>query len=261
MPDKYLIATIGTVAIPDPGPLPAECVFVAKVRGPFAASGALVSQYQNSTQFSYRLHRDPANGRLTVVVSLDGTATGAPSIFVTGAIPDNADIWLAFSMDQAGAVQGWTSTDGSDWELFETKAAAAFAPFDSNQDVRIGSYGASATLSEWDGRIYSVELRTGLDPTQGDILWRFDANDYPGSGTEWTDPRGQTWTLNVAGAISLDSPGQHLTVRAGTAAEWAAANPVLAAAEFGYSHDDRVLKLGDGASEFDALTTAVTIQG
>ena len=54
----------------------------------------------------------------------------------------------------------------------------------------------------WGGRIHYVELRTGLNPAAGSVLWRFDANDYPGTGTVYTDPRGRTWTLTSAAAIS-----------------------------------------------------------
>lgn len=42
----------------------------------------------------------------------------------------------------------------------------------------------------------------------------------------------------------------------GTAAEWAAANPVLALGEFGYETDTYVYKIGDGSTAWSSLTTA-----
>ena len=44
-----------------------------------------------------------------------------------------------------------------------------------------------------------------------------------------------------------------LIVRKGTAAEWAASEYVLKAGEFGYSTDDKVVKMGDGVSKWSAL--------
>lgn len=44
-----------------------------------------------------------------------------------------------------------------------------------------------------------------------------------------------------------------IQVRAGTAAEWASVNPVLALAEPGYETDTNKLKYGDGVSAWTAL--------
>ena len=80
-------------------------------------------------------------------------------------------------------------------------------PFDSSSVMRIGQYPGGSMWSAGD-RIYSVELRTGLDPAAGTVLWRFDANDYPGTGTSYADPRGRTWTLTNALAITKARPPQ-----------------------------------------------------
>lgn len=52
-----------------------------------------------------------------------------------------------------------------------------------------------------------------------------------------------------------------IQMRAGTAAEWTASDPVLRLGEFGYSTDDNVLKVGDGTSLWSELVTAVTVLG
>lgn len=44
-----------------------------------------------------------------------------------------------------------------------------------------------------------------------------------------------------------------IQLRRGTAAEWAAANPVLAAGEVGVETDTRVFRVGDGVTAFTAL--------
>jgi hypothetical protein len=42
-------------------------------------------------------------------------------------------------------------------------------------------------------------------------------------------------------------------VRRGTAAQWAAANPVLLSGEPGYETDTKILRIGDGVTAFTAL--------
>ena len=48
--------------------------------------------------------------------------------------------------------------------------------------------------------------------------------------------------------------------RRGTAAEWAAANPVLAEGEIGYEIDTRIMKIGDGVSEWVDLSLSTLTQ-
>ena len=94
--------------------------------------------------------------------------------------------------------QRLTSTDGVTWTNSGTVSAGVRADAlskDSGQALRIG-FG-------WLGRIYWVQvesLNAAGVPTG--VLWRFDADDYPGTGTSYVDPRGRTWTLSAAGAIT-----------------------------------------------------------
>lgn len=49
------------------------------------------------------------------------------------------------------------------------------------------------------------------------------------------------------------SGNAQIKIRRDTAANWTAANPVLADGEFGFEHDTRRLKIGDGTSAWAAL--------
>lgn len=49
-----------------------------------------------------------------------------------------------------------------------------------------------------------------------------------------------------------------IQVRRGTAAEWTAANPVLAEGELAFETDTGVTKIGDGATEYDDLPAYAT---
>lgn len=202
----YLTPTVGTVTTPDPGPLPNQCTFVFKVRGPGTGNGVVAAQYEASGQFSWSLTRIPPSGNLFANVSPTGTATGQQSANMPSQAVTAADEFLACSFnfnDGAGnrRYQPHTSPDGIAWTPRTVSTAATIAPFDSNSIMRVGARSGGAT-ERFDGRIYWVELRTGLDPAAGAVVWRFDADDYPGTGTTYTDPRGRTWTLTNAAAIT-----------------------------------------------------------
>ena len=198
----YLTPIVGgIVTTPDPGPLPNECTFVFKVRGPEASEwNAIVSQvgsfaiYRRFNDHNYYWNYFPTGN------------FGQPGPPITG-----SDEHLAFSLtlnDGGGATlsRAWTSLDGQAWSLFDAnaQASAGAVPADVSVPLRIGEDHTGAW--QWDGRIYSIELRTGLDPAGGTVLWRFDANDYPGTGTSYVDPRGRTWTLTSAGVITPKVP-------------------------------------------------------
>lgn len=51
-----------------------------------------------------------------------------------------------------------------------------------------------------------------VQPQPDVVMWRFDANEYPGTGTSYVDPRGRTWTLSVAGVITPMIPAVPDTV-------------------------------------------------
>jgi hypothetical protein len=59
-----------------------------------------------------------------------------------------------------------------------------------------------ATTTTWTdprGRAWTV---TNPQAISGRTMWKFDAEDYPGTGTVYTDPRGRAWTLTDAAAIA-----------------------------------------------------------
>lgn len=63
------------------------------------------------------------------------------------------------------------------------------------------------------GQTVTVTTTAGkqiVTPIPDAVIWRFDADDYPGDGTTYTDPRGRTWTLTAAAAITpaVWDPGQ-----------------------------------------------------
>jgi hypothetical protein len=62
---------------------------------------------------------------------------------------------------------------------------------------------SATTFRATTGQTMTVRQTTGVtivQPQADALVWRFDANDYPGTGTSYVDPRGRTWAL-AAGAI------------------------------------------------------------
>jgi hypothetical protein len=130
-----------------------------------------------------------------------GAVANVTQLTAAGVVP-GANVWLAGSVDcdAAGQVvyKAYVSTDGLTWTQLGGTVSLALVPTVVSSAVTIGNPSGSV----WQGgAIYSTELRTGLDPAAGTIGWRFDAAEYPGTGTSYVDPRGQTWTLSSAGVI------------------------------------------------------------
>jgi hypothetical protein len=206
----YLVPTLGFVSTPDPGVLPHECVFVAKVRGPMNQNARLAAQFPGAPNNAWTVMR--LNGQIGYAyrASVDGS-TNNPNL-VDAFMPDatGADELIAFAINRndgtSSVLQCFTSPNGSYWQPYAatTWAGPLPVPYDSPAPVTIGR-DVSGTV-RWDGRLYWVELRTGLDPAGGTVLWRFDGHEYPGAGMDYTDPRGRTWTLSDAGCITPTVP-------------------------------------------------------
>jgi hypothetical protein len=205
----YLTPTVGTATTPDPVTLPNDHVIVMRVRGPAPdttpSSQTVCAQYETDPQRSWLLRRSIGSA-LIWTVTPTGTAAGATGRSIPSSLPSMTDERLALAVqlnDGAGTskLQVLTS-DGGPWSnLGAAGTWPTIVPIDSTGLVRIGAYSGTGDLFK--GIIYSVEMRSGLDPAAGTVLWRFDANDYPGGGvTSYVDPRGRTWTLTNAAAIT-----------------------------------------------------------
>ena len=59
---------------------------------------------------------------------------------------------------------------------------------------------------------WQVVRNSMVVPQPNRLIWRFDPAEYPGSGTNYTDPRGRTWTLSAAGAIDPAIPNEAWTL-------------------------------------------------
>ena len=204
-PPNYLDAVVGSASTPDPGPLPAQCIWVYKVRNTLPVTiGVVAAQYEADPNRSWLVRR-AVNGTITLTMPTSaGTSSGARTYTTSNVpqrLPTGGDEILANSFDETVATVRMWRVDATGAWVADASNGTVLSPqvtFDSTSVVRIGRF---ATSTPWIGRIYWVELRTGLDPRAGTLVWRFDASEYPGTGTTFTDARGRVWTLSAANSI------------------------------------------------------------
>ena len=117
--------------------------------------------------------------------------------FYSGTYPDYGD--LVGQVDVGPGVNGlntWLSIDhtmvappGSVWMSMDAYAYSGLSSFDV----------ANFTLHDLDAA--------------NQVVWRFDADDYPGTDTSWVDPRGRPWSVTNAAAVIPTIPGADSPMR------------------------------------------------
>lgn len=161
-----------------------------------ASSSCVVAKFNTSgNQRSYRLHVT-ATGNLLLVTSADGIAEdGAATSSVATGFADGTAHWVRATRAAAtGLINYYTSEDGESWSLLgaANRTSTAGAIFDSTATVTLGSHsaGTSAFLA---GKVYSMEVRSGLD---GTVVASFSAADAQLAATSVvSSASGETWTI------------------------------------------------------------------
>ena len=205
----WLVPSISRATTPDPLTLPTDgFVFVAKIRGPLSTSTTfqtLVSQDRNDPNRSFRLNRRPSDGFMRLEGWPTGLAAGGLNYLTAAVTGGKTGLTEYIAVSRITSTQTWdimrSTNGGISYEAYAPTVSGSTSGFlDSSDVMTIGADGLG-TSTIWDDQIYWIELRTGVDPVGGTLLWRFDANDHV-SGTAWTDLRGHTWTLTTAAAIT-----------------------------------------------------------
>jgi len=200
----YLTATVGMPTTPNPGPIGPTIRLTARatiVDGGDLGQG-IMSQFLWTPGDMAWLWDLDHNGSMEIATSHDGTNLHGNGIVATAA--DLAALGagpVEFGVEMTQPVAGHLLATairrvGSDWIPFGTPYSSAGSyPF-AAPGSPIG-VGWRQDLGAWpyQGRLEWVQYETA-----GRVV-RFDAADYPGTGTSYTDPRGETWTL-PAGAIT-----------------------------------------------------------
>ena len=102
--------------------------------------------------------------------------------------------------------------------------------FNGITDLPPGTNKAATTVITNSGQTMTLNTAGGtpiaISEGSPGTYWRFDANDYPGTGTSYTDPRGNVWTLTNGSAITPYAPPSQGT-KLSLAFEWYTDNDVI----------------------------------
>lgn len=194
--------SVGTVTTPDT----ADMAITGKVR--LSWGGRITSM---GTGFPWLLNKTGTTRELMVYLY-------APSTFqafsTNGVSTANVDVGVPTGTLNVDHTWGIEFTPGStayttiiDGTRANMVAGAPMMATHTNAAVQLSGNITGAVT-----RVYWMQLEK-LD-AQGNpsgVIWRFDANDYPGTGTTYIDPRGRTWTLSAASAITpgtITTPAQ-----------------------------------------------------
>lgn len=199
------IATISTPASAGVNVVSTDIMLRFKFRKTALASGAdsaVASQYGLSGNRSYTA-LVKANGDFAFGYTGDGT-TYKEMILLTAAemaanFTAGVDGYLGLTFDRTNGStavgQAIKSTDGITWTTVGTAKTNTLVAtlFDSTYAVEIG---ARNTVTQWDGRIYWVEMYKGLVDTAA-LAYRFDAGWYihGWSSATFKDSLGAVWTI------------------------------------------------------------------
>ena len=164
----------GVVSSSTPAPdlLPPEATFIFKTAGPANVGGGIACHGPDSgsgnPNNAWYIRRSPAGSawEFQYVASADGTGIFGSSLVdcppSTG-LPET----LAFSIQQNDGAGNRVLTShqlsGSTWSVWSTGSSTARAIASSTDPLRVGC--TAVNSNTFLGQIFSVECRTGLDPT------------------------------------------------------------------------------------------------
>jgi hypothetical protein len=216
---QVLTPSVGTASTPTfaAAQITGDRVWVAKLRKNAVTSvGKIASKLLNTAVYAWELSVDATNG-LTLTYSLTGAAAIVASVATYAqwqTIPAGTDFWIAvwFDVDAgasnkaAGALLAYDGASYATFGSMYTIAGVYTTHADNAAPIVIGNT-SGGTAGLFDGRIYTVENRTGNSPTDpgATVLWRFDAAEWI-TGTTFTDASGKVWTLTSASAINPKTP-------------------------------------------------------
>jgi hypothetical protein len=209
-PGHVLDPRVGYAWTTDPGEMPAQSTLVAKVAGPDTEDmQTLAAKWAPSPTQSWSWQMNGDTRRLRLTLSLDGTPGGGNIVLnpLLPIPPTEGPYEIAFAFDFAPFERTWTHVwyrlSGQNWVQGDREVWEPHEPLRSTNDMLIGALGP--VLEHWQGQIWYVECREGIDPRAGEVLWRFTANDgFTGATqgvTTWTDERGTIWTITDPNAI------------------------------------------------------------
>ena len=151
------------------------------------------------------------DGRLTLYWSEDGVSFGKNRSSGITSVLSGDDIWVRVTLDVDNGSSGfdiafYTSSDGVTWTQNGTTYTGSGVTniFDTSNQVEIGPR-ATGTQNTWSGRIYTAEIRSGIN---GKVVGSPDLDmAFPSTQKTFKDSEGNTWTINGSITNGHGSPG------------------------------------------------------
>lgn len=168
-------------------------------------SGAqtLVSKWTSIGNQQSFLFAVQSNGTLILYISINGSTNVNAVSTVAPTVADGASLWVRVTrVKTTGVVTFYTSSDGASWsQLGNTVTLSANnGLFDSNASFGVGAADAG-TSSLLKGAVYYASVSSTIGGAASAV---FSPPSYS-SGTTFTAPTGEVWTLN-GGACIVTAP-------------------------------------------------------
>lgn len=168
----------------------------------------IVSKWNTSR--SYWIYID-TGGAIGFYWSADGTVSKNFTSSIISLAHLGNDIWIRVTMDVDNGAGGhdvkfYTSSDGVIWtQLGITRTGAGSTSiFNGTTECALGARSGSGDQGFWAGRIYSAEIRDGID---GDIVASPNMGmAFPAGKTTITDVEGNIWTFRGTTSVGNGSP-------------------------------------------------------
>jgi len=176
-----------------------------------AASMLLLAKSDASAQIAYTLGLN-TNGTLAARFSSNGAVNAGEIVFSSVAVSfsDFQAGWCRVTRDStSGNVLFYTSLDGVTWaQLGTTQTTAAYAIFNSNQPVAIGST-SNLGGNPFAGSIFRAQIYASTDGTDQRLDIDFSTiGKKLANGDTFVCATGQTVTLNSSGATGARIAGE-----------------------------------------------------
>lgn len=185
----------------------------AKLKIDDLESGTIIGKANGTGNTSYTLlyySVSATEGKIAITWSEDGTTvlTANSGNFT---VPEDSEIWIRATLDVDNGASGhdvdyYYSFDGITWTVagVPDTVAGTTSIYDSASQVEIGSYN-DGTAGEYEGRIYNIEIRDGID---GQVVGSLDFDRVGDSDQQSIrDTEGNTWFVNGGVEIGEGAPG------------------------------------------------------
>jgi hypothetical protein len=174
------------------------CMGAARLSAPFP--------YTNGESFWIKVTRSATTGDINYYHAADqpteptvwttANPSGAPGTSPVGPLVYTGNPPIQIGADRNGSSD---TLDGRVYRAIVRNGIGGPAVFEFNE-TDIPNNTVTEFTATTGQTVYVVGTPFGNN-IPSELLWRFDAKDYPGTGLSYTDPRGRTWTLTAAGAI------------------------------------------------------------